>query len=157
MLRLLPLLFVLAVVQVSPASAQDNPCDPKALLPPPDPAYAEAMKLSKTLDKHGIQIRCVLLSKEAQLFTRQLGAAFFRTDTGDFEALFLPPSQSWDKLSVIEEREPGGHAKYRFQGSPTYAGTWEGKSVYFVKHSNQFLHSLDQQLVSKLREALQQN
>ena len=157
MLRLLPWLFVLVVVQVLPASAQDNPCDPKAWLPATDPAYAEAMKLSKTLNRHGIQIRCVLLSKEAQMFEGQLGAAFFRTDIGDFDALFLPPSQSWDKLKVIGQHETDGHAKYRFQGSPTYPGTWEGKSVYFVKHRNQFLHSLDRQVVSKLREALQRN
>jgi hypothetical protein len=83
MLRLLPWLFVLVVVQVLPASAQDNPCDPKAWLPATDPAYAEAMKPSKTLNRHGIQIRCVLLSKEAQMFEGQLGAAFFRTDIGD--------------------------------------------------------------------------
>ena len=155
MFRLLPLLFVLLVVQASPTSAQDDPCDPRALLPATDPAYAEAMKLSKTLNRHGIQVRCVLLSKEAQLFEGQLGAAFFRTDTGDFDALFLPSSQSWDKLKVLEQREPGGYNRYRFQGSPAYSGTWEGKSVYFVKHRNQFLHSLDQELVSKLREALQ--
>ena len=155
MLRLLALLLVLVVVQVSAASPPDNPCDPKALLPPTDPAYGEAMKLSQTLNRHGIHVRCVMLSKEARMYDG-LGAAFFRTDIGDFDALFLPPSQSWDKLKVIEEREKGGYTKYRFQGSPTYSGTWEGKSVYFVKHRNQFLHSLDQQVVSKLREALKQ-
>jgi hypothetical protein len=155
MLRLLPLWFVLVAMQVSPGSAQDNARDPRASLPPTDPVYAEAMKLSRTLTRHEIQVRCVLLSKEAQMFEGQLGAAFFRTDIGDFDAQFLPSSQSWDKLKVIEQREPGGYTKYRFQGSPTYSGTWEGKSVYFVKHRNQFLHSLDQRVVTKLREALQ--
>jgi hypothetical protein len=47
MLRLLPWLFVLVVVQVLPASAQDNPCDPKAWLPATDPAYAEAINFRK--------------------------------------------------------------------------------------------------------------
>jgi hypothetical protein len=112
------------------------------------------MKLSKTLHTHGIQVRCVLLSKEAQMFEGQLGAAFFRTDIGDFDALFLPPSESWDKLKVIEQRETSGYTTYRFQGDPKYSGTWEGRSVYFVKSRNQFLHSLDQQTVLKLREAL---
>ncbi len=156
-MRLLPLFFVLVVMQVSPASAQDSPCDPKAWLPPTDPAHAEAMRLSKTLNRHDIQVRCVLLSKEAQMFEGQLGAAFFHTDMGDFDALFLSPSQSWDKLKVVEQRETGGCTTYRFQGSPAYSGTWAGKSVYFVKHRNQFLHSLDPKLVSKLREAFQQN
>ena len=157
MLRLLPLAFVFAMVAWA-AWAQNDPCDPKAALPATDPAYAEAMKLSKTRNRHGIQIRCVLLSKEAQMFDGQLGAAFFRTEIGDFEALFLPPTQSWNKLKVIEQHESGGYNRYHFQGSPTYPGTWEGKnSVYFVKHRNQFLHSLDQQLISKLGESLQSN
>lgn len=157
MLRLLLLLFVIVLVQVSPVSAQGDPCDPKALLPTADPAYGEAMKLSTALNRHGVQVHCVLVSKEARMFEGQLGAAFFGTDIGDFDALFLTPSQSWDNLKVIEERETGGYSRYRFQGSPTYSGTWEGKPVYFVKHHNQFLHSLDQQAVSKLREALQAN
>jgi hypothetical protein len=147
MLCVLPLVFVSAIV-ASAAWAQNDACDPKVALPATDPAYAEAMKLSKTLDRHGIKIRCVLLSKEAQLFDGQLGAAFFRTEIGDFEALFLPPTQSWDKLKVIQQHESRGYNKYRFQGSPTYRGTWEGKnSVYFVKRRNEFLHSLDPQLV----------
>jgi hypothetical protein len=155
MSRLLPLVFAFATV-ASAAWAQNDPCDPKVFLPATDPAFAESMKLSKTLNRHGIQIRCVLLSKEAQLFDGQLGAAFFRTDIGDFEALFLPPAQSWDKLKVIEEHESGAYNRYRFQGSPKYPGTWAGKnSLYFVNHRNQFLHSLDPQVVSKLREALQ--
>jgi len=150
----LPLMFAFAMV-VSPAWAQNAPCDSRALLPATDPAYAEAMKLSRTLNRHGLHIRCVLLSKEAQLFDGQLGAAFFRTEIGDFEALFLPPTQSWDKLQVNEQHENGGYNRYRFQGSPAYAGTWEGRnSLYFVKHRNQFLHTLDPQVVSKLREAL---
>lgn len=154
MLHLLPLFFVLVMVQLLPASAQNNPCDPRASLPATDPAYREAMKLSKTLNRRGIHVRCVLLSKEAEMFEGQLGAAFFRTDLGDFDVQFLPPSQSWDNLKVIEQRETGGYTKYHFEGSPAYSGTWEGKSVYFVKHRNQFLHSLDPQVVSKLREAL---
>jgi hypothetical protein len=36
MLRLLPLWFVLVAMQVSPGSAQDNACDPRASLPPTD-------------------------------------------------------------------------------------------------------------------------
>lgn len=93
MLRLLPLVFMFAIV-ASVAWTQNDLCDPKAALPATDPAHAEAMKLSKTLNRHGIQIRCVLLSKEAQLFDGQLGAALFRTEIGDFEALFLPPTQA---------------------------------------------------------------
>ena len=154
-MRLLSLLIILVVVHASPAASQNDPCDPRALLPPTDPAHTEAMELARTLNRRGIQVRCVLLSKEAQMFEGQLGAALFRTDRGDFEALFLPRSQSWDEMKVVQQREAGGYAKYQFQGSPKYSGTWEGKPIYFVKHRNQFLHSLDQQLVMRLRDALQ--
>ena len=156
MLRLLPLLFIVVVLQGSLSWTQNNPCDPGALLPPTDPANNEAIELAKTLSRHGIQVRCVLLSKQSQMFEGQLGAALFRTDTGDFEALFLPRLQSWDDLKIVQQRETGGYTKYHFEGSPKYSGTWEGRPVYFVKHRNQFLHSLDQQLVVKLRDALQQ-
>lgn len=157
MLGLLSVLLIFAVIQPLPSLAQNNPCDPRALLPATDPAYTEAMELAEALSRHSIHVRCVLLSKEAQMFEGQVGAAFFRTDTGDFEALFLRRSQSWDELKVVEEREAGGYSKYYFQGSPKYSGSWEGKPVYFVRHRNQFLHSLDRQMVSKLREALQAN
>ena len=154
MLRLLRFLLLLLVVQVSFSSAKDDPCDPRTLLPTTDPAYTEAMNLAEMLNRQGIQIRCVLLSKQAQMFEGQLGAALFRTGAGDFEVLFLPRSQSWDELKVVEQREPGGYAKYHFQGSPKYSGTWEGQPLYFFKHRNQFLHSFDQQVVTKLHDAL---
>ena len=153
MLRLLPLVFVLVLVQASLTVAQNDPCDPRALLPQTDPAYPDAMELAKTLTRHGISVRCVLLSKEAQMFEGQLGAAFFRSDIGDFEALFLPRPKTWDELEVVEQREHGGYTRYHFRGVPKYSGTWEGKSVYFVKHGNQLLHSLDEKMVAKLRKA----
>lgn len=153
MSRVIPLLLMF----VASLAAQNNPCDSRASLLPSDPAYAEAMKLSRTITEHHIEIRCVVLSKEAQLFDGQLGAAFFRTGAGDFEALFLPPTQSWNELKVIEKREVNGYTTYRFQGSPAYSGTWEGKPVYFVKQRNRLLHSPDEKLAGKLRAALQGN
>jgi hypothetical protein len=154
------LLFGLSALAVGQERAtrikQPDPCDPRALLPPTDPAYVEAMDLARTLNTHGLPVRCVMLSKEAQMFDGQLGAAFFRTAMGDFDALFLPRSQNWDGLKVVEQRQPDGYTRYHFDGAPRYSGTWEGKSVYFVQHRNQLLHSLNQQLVAKLRGALGQ-
>ena len=157
MSRLLPLSIAFIVIQASFASVQDDPCDPKALLPPADPAYAEAMKLSKTLTDHGIQVRCVSLSKEAQMFEGQIGAANFRNDIGSFEALFLPQSQTWDELKVVGLHYKNGYTRYHFEGVPKYSGTWEGKSVYFIKHRNQFLHTLNQQAAEKLSEVLKRD
>jgi hypothetical protein len=114
------------------------------------------MDLARTLNRHGLAVRCVMLSKEAQMFDGQLGAAFFRTAMGDFDALFLPRSQNWDGLKVVEQRHPDGYTQYHFEGAPKYSGTWEGKPVYFVQHQNQLLHSLNQQLVAKVRAALRQ-
>jgi hypothetical protein len=135
---------------------QPDPCDSRALLPHADPAYVDAMDLARTLNRHGLAVRCVMLSKEAQMFDGQLGAAFFRTAMGDFDALFLPRSQNWDGLKVVEQRHPDGYTQYHFEGAPKYSGTWEGKPVYFVQHQNQLLHSLNQQLVAKVRAALRQ-
>lgn len=135
-------------------SAQDA-CDPRTLLPLTDPAYSDAMELAATLNRHDISVRCVLRSKEAQMFEGQLGAAFFRSNMGNFEALFLPRPETWDELRVVEQRETGSYTRYYFQGAPRYAGTWEGRSVYFVRHENQLLHTLDQQMAAKLRDALE--
>jgi hypothetical protein len=80
----------------------------------PPTCVCRSDETSRTLTRHDIQVRCVLLSKEAQMFEGRLGAAFFRTDIGDFDAQFLPSSQSWDKLKVIEQHELGGYTKHRF-------------------------------------------
>jgi hypothetical protein len=156
MIRPFPLVLALFASFI-PARAQNDPCDPRALLPTTDPAYADAVKLSETLNRNGIQVRCVLLSKESQMFDGQLGAAFFRTEIGDFEALFLAQGHTWDNLKILQIRDAAGYVKYQFRGSPAHPGAWEGKPVYFVKHGNEFLHSLDSQLVSKLRQALKEN
>ena len=155
MLRLVPLGLVLVLMLASFTAAQNDLCDRGALLPRTDPAYADATELAKTLTRHGISIRCVLLSKEARMFEGQLGAAFFASDIGNFEALFLPRPKTWNELEIVEQREQGGYTRYHFRGAPKYSGTWEGKSVNFVKHWNQLLHSLDEKTVAKLREAFQ--
>jgi hypothetical protein len=82
-MRLFALLLVLAAMDVSFASAQDEPCPPKALVPATDAAYAEAMGLARTLNMKGITVHCVMLSKEARMFEGELGAAFFRSDIGN--------------------------------------------------------------------------
>jgi len=71
-------------------SAQD-PCDPRALLPLTDPPYADAMELAETLNRHDISVRCVLLSKEAQMFEGQLGAAL-STTVKSLPYRHLPPN-----------------------------------------------------------------
>jgi hypothetical protein len=69
------------------------------------------------------------------------GAALYRTDRGDFEALFLPKAGTFANLAVTERGENGGYV-YSFEGRPKPLGTNRLESprrIYFVKRGNQFL------------------
>ncbi|MFZ0421072.1 MAG: hypothetical protein WAM04_23430 [Candidatus Sulfotelmatobacter sp.] len=130
-------------------------CDPPSTrMPPTHPVYAEAMELAQTLNRHGVGVQCILLAKMEHMFEDQVGAAFFRTDAGDFEAFFLPRSERWDALEIVEQREPDGY-EYDFPGTPRFLSHWEGRRTYFVKYGNQLLNSLEKQTVTKLDAALQ--
>jgi len=132
-------------------------CDPPATrLPASNPAYADSMELAATLNHRGVRVQCVLLAKMENMFEGQIGAAFFRTDVGDFEAFFLPKSESWDGLEIVEQHRAGEYG-YQFRGAPKYFGYWEGRRTYFVKHRNELLNSLDKQTAAKLNDALQNN
>jgi hypothetical protein len=41
------------------------------------------------------------------MFEGQEGAALYRTSLGDFDALFLPVSQRFDALQILERRQDG--------------------------------------------------
>ena len=116
-------------------------CDQKELeaaLPSNSQAYPEAMALSKTLSRHGISVKCILLSTMENTFDGQDGAALYRTDNGDFEVLFLPQPKTFDRLKVIERRDGKRHS-YRFQGPPQ---PWVANlidssfRIYFIKNRN---------------------
>lgn len=72
-----------------------------AVLKPDNPAYANAMNLTRALQLHGFIIKCVLQSKMSDVFEGQKGAALFRTDRGDFEALFLPNTETFDSVEPV--------------------------------------------------------
>jgi hypothetical protein len=156
MLRLLNLSFVLVLVQVSFTSAQVTVCGQKELeaaLPSNAQAYPEAIALSQTLSKHGILVKCVLLSKMENTFDGQDGAALYRTDNGDFEVLFLPQPKTFDRLNVIE-RQDGARYSYRFKGPPQ---PWPANlidssfRIYFIKNRNMlFVVENNKQLAAKL-------
>lgn len=122
-------------------NSQTVPCGPKemeAALPSDAPAYPDAISLSEQLGKHGISVRCLLRSKMEDTFQGQEGAALYRTDQGDFEALFLPPPKTFGQLKVIEWRD-GRRCLYRFKGHPQ---PWSASLIdsafrlYFVKNRN---------------------
>jgi len=66
------------------------------------------------------------------LFAGQEGAALYRTNRGDFETLFLPKSQNFNALQVVERRETGGYV-YSFRGSPP---PWPAPSELLVELRN---------------------
>src|SRR5258708_16853131 len=67
-----------------------------------DAAYPDAMDLARTLISHSFIVTCVSPSQMTDTFEGQEGAAVYRTNEGDFEALFLPKPQNFNKLRVIE-------------------------------------------------------
>ena len=127
-----------------------------ALIKTDDLAYADAMDLARSLQVHGFIVKCVLQSKMVHTFEGQQGAALFRTDQGDFEALFLPKPQTFASLEVIERRE-NGRLLYWFRGNPRPASPHPIDSAYpifFGKHMNQLFITSESQLVASIVEAL---
>jgi hypothetical protein len=101
-------------------TAQSDKCsdsDLRAVLQPADQAYTMAAALAKSLRAHDFIIKRALRSKMDGAFEGQDSAALFRTNRGDFEAMFLPKQMSFEKLEVLERRENGWYF-YSFEGDP---------------------------------------
>jgi hypothetical protein len=150
------LLFVAPQSVLLAQSARCHLREMHAQLQKANPAYADAMELAQTLSEHGFIIKCVLGSKMDRLFEGMKGAALFRTNRGDFEALFLPKAQTFAEVNVIEQRRDNEYI-YSFQGNPKPwpANRMEGpRRTYFLKHANQLLVIDDDQLRARLEEIL---
>lgn len=100
--------------------------------------YAVATALSQSLAKSGILVNCMLSSTMEDTFEGQTGAAAYRTNHGSFEALFLPQGKSFDRLTIVEQRN-GDRYSYRFKGPPE---PWPANliesayRIYFIKNRN---------------------
>ena len=141
------------VVWVSKECPQN---DLLAMVKPYNSAYTDAMSLARTLQAHGFIVKCVLQSKMAQFFEGQNGAALFRTDHGDFEALFLPPSQTFASVEVNEWRE-NGRFLYSFRGSPSPTSSQpidSAQPMFFERHANQFYVTSNRQLAETVATAV---
>jgi len=127
-----------------------------AQLLPSDPVYGEAAELEDRLDDVGLTVRCTLASKMQHIFERQKGAAFYRTDEGSFEVLFLPKTKIFARLNVIERRENNGYYVYSFRGSPRSSVHMDGSAPsYFIKRGNTLFYVWgDQQLATTLQAKL---
>jgi len=126
-----------------------------AELQPTDPAYADATEVEDQLDDLGIMVRCTRASKMTRLFRGEIGAAWFRSDDGIFEVLFLPKGQTFAHLKVLERRD-GDRYLTSFKGKPYSAVHMNGsKPTYFVKRGNR-LYSVwgDEKLAALLESRL---
>ena len=129
-----------------------------ALIKPDDPAYADAMDLAESLGSHGFIVECVLQSKMIDIFEGQEGAALFRTDHGDFEALFLQNPEAFASVEVVERLDEHGRFLYSFKGTPPPRSPDPLDSadpIFFGKHANQFFITSKSRLAAILVKALE--
>jgi len=139
------------------AGTECSEADLVAALTPSDPAYRPAMLLAeRVLLTRGVTLRCVLRSTMENTFEKQVGAALYRTDRGDFEALFLSEFLSFDELTVVERMENGLYV-YSYSGGPK---PWpvnrieSVRRIYFIKHSSSLLVAQDPKLAALLAPAI---
>jgi hypothetical protein len=164
MLRRTLLVCVLTLIAVpcvgaqSTSSAQRQGCsseDLRAVLEASDPAYAETVALTKELENRGYVVRCVLQSKLSNFFEGQLGAALYRTDRGDFEALFLTKPYTFASVRLIEHADSGRYL-YRFEGVPivTSGAMNCARRTFFATNANRFFVTEGKQLAADLGKVL---
>jgi len=153
----LPAVLVL-LLTASSLLAQSSDCTGKetqAQLPSVDPVYVDAMELARNLIDQGFIFKCVLGSKMQNLFEGQKGAAFYRTDQGSFDVVFLPKEETFDAVQVVEQRQDNLYA-YSFRGIPHSPGRMESsKKTYFIKWANLlFLLWSDADLAGSIQTAV---
>ncbi|HEX3227689.1 MAG TPA: hypothetical protein VHQ95_01920 [Pyrinomonadaceae bacterium] len=153
--------FAVTLVFCSPSvlTSQSEKCsdqDLLAVLQPTDKVYSTAMELAQTPRARDFTIKCVLHSKQEASFEGLEGAALFRTNRGDFEAIFLPKQETFEGLKVLERQENGWYI-YSFEGEPK---PWPAnriespRRIYFVKHSHMLLETSNDVLAEELRQAV---
>ncbi len=144
------------------AFATEERCGPHELsgsLRLSTPSYSDAMILKQDLTEDGFQVECVLESKMNGMFSSdQLGyrssAALFRTDHGDFEALFLPRPFTFDSAEVHEKRD-GSRYIYSFTGDPQSRTSPDSpRRMYFVKRHHKMFIVTDATLAATLADLL---
>lgn len=142
---------------VEPLIAKASECDARELenpIKPIDPIYSEAMDLAEVLRDGGLAIKCVLPSKMVNAFECQAGAALYRTDRGDFEALFLETPATFASVKPNEAQENEFYL-YSFEGWPAARGGWTStRREYFVKNRNRMLVTREEQLAVYLDKEL---
>ena len=154
---------ILWFIAAALAQGSQTGCTPEELnnqIRPGDPAYADAIDLAATLQRHGFTVQCVGPSKFAQFLPGQTGAALFRTTMGDFDALFRAKDQNFYDVLILERIDAdlpsGGRYHYVFrdpQGRKVQ--DMEGQSeAFFVRSRNIFFIVWGKNTATLLTESL---
>jgi len=143
------------------AQSSYDPCrDPRLQQAWDDPinlVRADAAEVTKLLERHGFVVECVRRSKSENLFKGQKGAAWYKTDHGIFEVLFLPKTETFDALEVIEQPQGSGRYLYSFRGKPQMPTMDSWKRSSFVKRGSKlFMVYGNDQLAAAIEKALQE-
>jgi hypothetical protein len=89
------------------------------------------------LTRRDFVVECIRRSKQEHLFEGQKGAAWFETDEGIFEVWFLPKTESFASLEIIEERKANGRYIYTFRGKPRIRTYMDSpKPIAFIERGN---------------------
>jgi hypothetical protein len=100
------------------------------------------LELART-DDFGIHVGSTLASRMQRIFAGQIGAAYDRTDAGDFEVLFLPPSDSFGGLRILERQKENRHLD-SFRGAPrSKVHINSSRRAYFIKNRNALFYVRD--------------
>jgi hypothetical protein len=137
------------------AYAEDTRCGAREMqvaLAPSDPAFPNAQTLQQQLTDAGLRVECVLSSKMAGFFDGQKGAALFRTTSGDFEVLFLPQHESFDRLTILQKHTSDSYL-YSFRGAPQFHTTLESpRPISFIQCGNKLFVLWSGGLAEKLNQ-----
>ena len=135
--------------------AQTSECTPReiasAQVLSSDPVYPDAMELARKLGDRGFAVKCFLLAK-APYFEGQTGAVMYRIDLGTFVVIFLPKTESFAGVKIVEKRR-GSRYLYSFQGTPRSpsARVDSSKPNFYIKFGNALIWVWgDKQLASNL-------
>ncbi|HUE83679.1 MAG TPA: hypothetical protein VMM84_16380 [Pyrinomonadaceae bacterium] len=114
---------------------------------PSDAAYVEAREFAEILRDRGIDVHSIHRSKLEGLFGHSDRAAFFRTDRGIVEVIFLSGFEGADAVRVNKRR-----MKERYLNS--FRGH-ETQPFYFVNRRDKFIVTRSNQLANEIELAFE--